>query len=217
MTQHAFAAGHHAHISLLCGYDAARIQYVAEWQAWQATLLGLHEPTQTNGAFFDAYRTGTAILKIHEDKHFRGGLIASLSIPWGDTKGDDDLGGYHLVWTRDLVESVGGLLAAGAHEEVERALLYLATTQEADGHWPQNMWLDGTAYWGGVQLDEAAFPLLLVGYAWREGILTVANLRDVWPMVRRAAGFVAANRPRHRPGSLGGGWGVCAFYTGRGD
>jgi len=36
-----------------------------------------------------------------------------MSIPWGETKGDSDLGGYHLVWTRDLVKSASALLAAG--------------------------------------------------------------------------------------------------------
>ena len=40
-------------------------------------------------------------------------MIASLSIPWGETKGDDELGGYHLVWTRDLVQSATALLAPG--------------------------------------------------------------------------------------------------------
>ena len=42
-----------------------------------------------------------------------GAMIASLSIPWGEVKGDEQLGGYHLVWTRDLVNSVTGLMAAG--------------------------------------------------------------------------------------------------------
>ena len=37
-----------------------------------------------------------------------------MSIPWGETKGDDDIGGYHLVWTRDLVQSATALLASGA-------------------------------------------------------------------------------------------------------
>ena len=53
------------------------------------------------------------MLRVHESKSFRGGVIASLSIPWGFDKGDDDLGGYHLVWPRDLVETAGGFLAVG--------------------------------------------------------------------------------------------------------
>ncbi len=91
----------------------------------------------------DLYRASVAVLRSHESKDFLGGIIASLSIPWGFNKGDEDLGGYHLIWPRDLVESAGGLLAAGAHDDALRVLHYLEATQEADGHWAQNMWLDG--------------------------------------------------------------------------
>ena len=51
------------------------------------------------------YRLSRCILLAHEDKSFQGALVASMSIPWGETKNDADLGGYHLVWTRDLVQS----------------------------------------------------------------------------------------------------------------
>ena len=122
-------------------------------------------------------------------------IIASLSIPWGFSKGDDDLGGYHLVWPRDLVETAGGLLAAGAHEDARRVLHFLRSTQEADGHWPQNMWLDGTAYWDGIQMDETALPILLVDLARREGALPDGELAALWPMVERAAGFLVRNGP----------------------
>ena len=40
-------------------------------------------------------------------------------------------------------------------------LRYLIATQQPDGHWFQNQWLGGAAFWQGVQLDEAAFPILL--------------------------------------------------------
>ncbi len=63
----------------------------------------------------DLYRASTAVLRVHESKDFAGGVIASLSIPWGFNKGDEDLGGYHLVWPRDLVETAAGFLAAGRH------------------------------------------------------------------------------------------------------
>ncbi len=96
-------------------------------------------------AAHDMYRVSTAVMRAHHDKRFLGGIIASLSIPWGTSKGDDDLGGYHLVWPRDLSETVVGLLAAGACEAAIDALNYFRVTQEADGHWPQNMWLDGTS------------------------------------------------------------------------
>ena len=91
----------------------------------------------------DLYRISMAVLRTHESKNIPGGIIASLSIPWGFARADDDLGGYHLVWPRDLVEAAGGLFAAGGMGDAHRMLGYLQVTQEADGHWPQNMWLAG--------------------------------------------------------------------------
>jgi glucoamylase len=190
--RHAGEAGHRALASLLDGFDPAESAYCREWERWQETLLPL-DGTMPRGR--DPYRVSTAVLATHESEQFPGGLIASLSIPWGFAKGDDDLGGYHLVWPRDLVESAGGLLAAGAHAETRRVLSYLRVTQESDGRWPQNMWLDGTAYWHGVQMDEAAFPILLVDLARREGALDPDQVADLWPMVRRAAGFLVRNGP----------------------
>jgi glucoamylase len=185
-------AGHRTLASLQDGFEAAQARYIRAWQNWQSTLLLLEaaEPGQR-----DLYSISTAVLRTHEAKRFPGGIIASLSIPWGFAKGDDDLGGYHLVWPRDLVETAGGLLAAGASEDARRVLQYLHVTQEADGHWPQNMWLDGTPYWGGVQMDETAFPILLVDLARREGTLDADDLAHLWPMVHRAASFLVRNGP----------------------
>ena len=104
------------------------------------------------------------MLLAHEDKVFQGALVASMSIPWGETKGDNDLGGYHLVWTRDLVQSATALLATGQTGTPLRALIWLAALQRPDGSFPQNSWIDGSAYWCGLQLDEVAAPILL---AWR--------------------------------------------------
>jgi glucoamylase len=175
----------------LDGFDAARAAYVREWQAWQASLLdlGLSESRP------ELYRVSTAVLRAHEAEGFSGGIIASLSIPWGFARGDDDLGGYHLVWPRDLVEAGGALLAAGAHADARRVIRYLQVTQEADGHWPQNMWLDGTPHWTGIQMDETALPILLVDLARREGTLSATETRALWPMVRRATSFIVCHGP----------------------
>ena len=185
-------AGHQARTSLFDGFDSARDLYVRQWQHWQGGLLSLddEEPGKLN-----EYRTSAMTLRVHEDKVFAGGMIASLSIPWGYAKGDDDLGGYHLVWTRDLVETVGGLIAAGAHGDAGRVLRYLRSTQESDGHWSQNMWLDGTPYWTGIQMDETAFPILLTETAYRLGVLDKALLDSFWTMVQQAAAYVVANGP----------------------
>jgi glucoamylase len=165
--------------------------YVAGWRAWQKALLPLAS-FSTNKR---AYSVGTATLKSHGEASFPGGYIASLSVPWGFSKGDEDLGGYHLIWPRDLVEIAGGLLAAGAKHEARQAALYLRAIQEPDGHWPQNCWLDGTAYWTGVQMDECALPILLVDLLRREGAISDAEWLDFWPMVKRAASFIAQNGP----------------------
>ncbi len=179
--------------SLSEGVDAAADEYVDDWRAWQESLLPLdavsHQARQS------IYRISTAVLRTHEASSFAGGYIASLSVPWGFAKGDDDLGGYHLVWPRDLVETAGGLLAAGAKTEARQVIYYLQAIQEPDGHWPQNCWLDGTAYWSGIQLDECAFPILLVDLAWREAALTETELRGLWPMVQQAAAFIVRNGP----------------------
>jgi glucoamylase len=192
LSRSALEAGHHARASLFDGFDAARDLYVKEWEDWQAGLLSLGDE---DPGPIDEFRTSAFVLRLHEDKVFSGGMIASLSIPWGYAKGDDDLGGYHLVWTRDLVEAVGGLIAAGAQGDAGRVLRYLQVTQEDDGHWAQNMWLDGTPYWTGIQMDETAFPILLTETAYRLGVLDEALLESYWGMVRQAAAYVVANGP----------------------
>jgi glucoamylase len=140
----------------------------------------------------DEYLLSVAMLRVHEDKTHPGGTIASLSIPWGSTKGDHDIGGYHVVWPRDLVESATALLAAGHQTGAREALRYLMVTQEADGHWPQNMWLDGKAWWSGTQLDETGLPILLADQLLRHDGL--GDLRP-WPMVRRAASYLVRYGP----------------------
>ena len=183
-------AAEQARASLLDDYDALFRDYVSQWRNWQKGLMPLD-----SGGEHDLYRASTAMLRAHESKDFLGGVIASLSIPWGFNKGDEDLGGYHLVWPRDLVETAGGFLAAGAVGDALRVLHYLEATQEADGRWPQNMWLDGRAYWGGSQMDEAAFPILLVDLLRREAPSALGDINRWWSMVRRAAGFIACNGP----------------------
>ncbi|HSI86881.1 MAG TPA: glycoside hydrolase family 15 protein [Candidatus Methylacidiphilales bacterium] len=148
--------------SLAEPFEVHRDSYVRQWQAARVTEdAALFAHTGDGGSM---YRLSRCILLAHEDKLFEGALIASMSIPWGEAKGDDDLGGYHLVWTRDMVQSATALLATGQTGTPLRALIWLAAIQRDDGSFPQNSWIDGTAYWPGLQLDEIAAPILL---AWR--------------------------------------------------
>lgn len=187
-------AGYNARASLLAGFDRAEREYVAGWRAWQRTLLPLDEP-KAPPPELNRYRISTAVLAAHRPLSFKGPAVASLSIPWGFEKGDEDLGGYHLVWPRDLVETAGGFLAAGAAGDALRILAYLRAIQEADGHWPQNAWLDGTPYWNGIQMDECAFPILLADALRREGTLKGALLASYFGMVENAARYVVRNGP----------------------
>jgi glucoamylase len=149
-------------------------------------------PVELPASVLDLHHTSAAILASHEDKRASGAMIASLSIPWGNTKGDHELGGYHLVWPRDLVECAGALIAVGHNMRARRTLRYLVSTQEASGSWAQNLWLDGTPYWSGIQMDETAFPILFAEMLRREGQLSDL---DPWPMIRRAAGFLVRHGP----------------------
>jgi len=184
-------AGQQSLSSLLTSYETTRKDYVFQWQHWQKGLKKLDAKPREK----DLYRASVAVLRSHESKDFLGGIIASLSIPWGFNKGDEDLGGYHLIWPRDLVESAGGLLAAGAPDDALRVLHYLEATQEADGHWPQNMWLDGRPYWNGLQMDETAFPILLVDLLRREAPRCFGSGERWWRMVRKAASYIVINGP----------------------
>jgi glucoamylase len=185
-------AAFHAISSLQAGVSAAQAVYMNEWHHWQSHLLKLDNVA---GSAPGHYRTSTSVLATHQQASAPGATIASLSIPWGFNKGDEDLGGYHLIWPRDLVETAGGFLAAGAVKQAKDILGYLQATQEGDGHWSQNMWLDGSPYWGGVQMDECAFPILLADMLQRGGHFSGGELDRFMSMILRAAIFVVANGP----------------------
>jgi glucoamylase len=185
-------AAEHASASLRRGFEATARPYVEKWREWQAGLLRLDRHAASG---INSYRISTAVLATHRSTAMPGAAVASLSIPWGFNKGDDDLGGYHLVWPRDLVETAGGFLAAGDPKQALLILAYLRSIQQPDGHWPQNVWLDGTAYWPGIQMDECAFPLLLADALRRAGQLPLTALLSFMPMIEKAASYVARNGP----------------------
>jgi glucoamylase len=178
--------------SLRDGFDKAKHQYVSGWQEWTKKYTSMKPGEVASG---DLTQKSLAVIRTHESKQAPGAVIASLAIPWGFSRGDDDQGGYHLVWSRDMVETAGGLLAAGAHEDARRVLEFLQRTQQPDGHWSQNMWLDGSPYWKGIQMDETALPILLVDLARREQALEGDDVNKFWPMVKTAAGYLARNGP----------------------
>ena len=175
--------------SLATPFVEHRERYADQWNRSCRRILPLEKAASDGG---DLYHGSYSLLLAHEDKTYPGAFIASLSIPWGESKSDDDRGGYHLVWTRDMVNTATGLLAAGNTETPLRALIYLAVSQHADGGFSQNFWIDGEPYWRGVQLDEVAFPILLAWRLQRKGGL--GNF-DPYPMVMRAASYLILHGP----------------------
>jgi glucoamylase len=181
------SAGTLAFSSLSQPFASVWERHVAQWRTWCA---GLSAPAGLPPAIQAQVVTSAMVLRVHQDKTYPGATVASLSVPWGNSR--DDVGGYHLVWPRDLVESAGGLLALGAVEEARNILRYLIATQHAEGNWSQNQWLGGQPFWRGQQLDETAFPVLLAAALQERGALQGVPVHD---LVRRALSFIARNGP----------------------
>jgi glucoamylase len=187
-----YEAAYSARGSLLAGYHEIRKNYVNGWRNWQKKLNRSKSHGNKIGTLF---RMSASVLRMHEATRVPGAIIASMSIPWGEAKGDEDTGGYHMVWPRDLVESSGGLLALHATEDTLRILTYLMTTQEEDGHWVQNMWLQGRPHWRGVQMDQTALPILLIDLFRHHGTLKMGKIHRYWLTVKKALGYIVQNGP----------------------
>ncbi len=164
-------------------------RYVEQWARSCTCILPLETVSGDGG---NLYRTSFSLLRAHEDKSYPGAFIASLAIPWGEAAGDEDKGGYNLVWTRDMVNSANAMMAAGDRATPLRALIYLDVSQRENGGFAQNFWIDGEPYWDGIQLDEVAFPILL---AWRLKRENALQDFDPYPMVLRAAAYLVRHGP----------------------
>jgi glucoamylase len=185
--------GHHTALqstvsSLAMPFQQQRERFIEQWQR-VANPEWLAVKARDGGQLM---RASHNVLLAHEDKTYSGAFVASASIPWGQVHGDDDLGGYHLVWTRDMVQTATAMLACGRAETARRALVYLACTQRPNGGFAQNFWVDGRPYWSGLQLDEVAFPIILAWRLWKADGL---GEMDIFPFVERAAGFLVRHAP----------------------
>ncbi len=190
------ALGNSLHNSVTKLFEALGLDFTGQHrrytEQWDTSCKDIAPLERVSGDGGNLYFSSHSLLISHEDKTYPGAFIASMSIPWGDSRGDNDMGGYHLVWTRDMVNSATGLLAAGNKEVANRALLYLAASQQPDGGFPQNFWIDGSPYWQGIQLDEVAFPIML---AWRFRAHGFTHDFDVYPMVLRGAAYLILHGP----------------------
>jgi glucoamylase len=176
-----------ARASLAEDYGTVRQQFIDGWEKWGETLqIPYASPELRHQAELSA-----AVLQIHQDRTYAGSIIASLSVPWGNSH--DSLGGYHLFWPRDAVQAALALMAVGQTEDASRMLAYLIGTQGENGEWGQNYYPDGRSYWTGVQLDQAALPVVLVGKLRASGALIPSI--PVKTMVQSAIGFIVRNGP----------------------
>ncbi len=170
--------------------DALETQYIAEWQNYANGL------DKQNGLADDQYYLAAMSLKSIQDKS-NGAMIAAPAVPWGETNGDGNEGGYHLVWSRDLFKFASALIAAGDKDSANKAVDFLFNIQmqqtssdnpyKRPGRFPQNSFVNGDSYWNGTQMDETAMPIIL---AWK------LNRTDLWPKIKMAAEFLAHNGPR---------------------
>ena len=173
-------------------------EYEKGWSDYVKTLRQVEPKYQAQ------FNMAAMILKAHEDKANRGANIASLSVPWGggDNANENNVGGYHLVWARDLYQVATAFMALGDKAAAIRALDFLFKVQQkADGSFPQNSFLDGKPFWGSLQLDEVAFPLILAYQLGRDDKATYEN------HVKRAADFIVktgAKTPQERWEEEGG-------------
>lgn len=173
-------------LSLNKGFARASAEYDNGWSSFVRDLPHVEPKYQAQ------FNMAAMQLKALEDKTHRGANIASLTVPWGggENANENTVGGYHLVWARDLYQVFTAYLALGDKAAAERALDFLFKVQQKpDGSFPQNSWLDGKPFWGSLQMDEVAYPLIM---AWQLGRFD----KPTWENhVKKAADFIVKNGP----------------------
>jgi glucoamylase len=176
-----------ARSSLSEGCHSIRQRFIESWQQWGKTLDIPDAPADIRR---EAYLSAV-VLKVHQDRTYPGSIVASLSVPWGNST--DTIGGYHLVWPRDCVEAGLALLGVGQIDDARSMLSYLIAIQNQDGSWNQNCFPDGRPFWGGIQLDEVGFPIILAAKLAEQDAL--GGLGGVGAMIRRAVSYLVHNGP----------------------
>ena len=166
-------------------------KYLAEYESqWADFVKNL---PQVDPKYQAQFNMAAMVLKAQEDKTVRGANVASLTIPWGGgaNANEDVGGGYHLVWARDLYHVFTAYMALGDKAAAGRALDFLFNFQQKeDGSFPQNSWLDGKHGWGGLQMDEVGYPLIMAYQ------LSRFDRETYQKHVKPAADFIVKNGPK---------------------
>jgi len=202
-----------ADASLKEGYDALLARYngagaAVGWEDYLAGLYRLPEMIPATGDNGRLLQASAMVLKALEDKQNPGALIASLSIPWGDTTPANDYAtGYRAVWPRDFYQCAMALLALGDRETPRVAFDYLPRVQVQSTHverdgitidssrpgwFLQKTHVDGQLEWLQIQMDQTAMPIMLGWKLWKNGLLADDELvARYWQMLKPAAEFLA--------------------------
>ncbi|MGK7897345.1 MAG: glucan 1,4-alpha-glucosidase [Xenococcus sp. (in: cyanobacteria)] len=192
--------------SLRVGYDSLLAKFngtgaAVGWEDYLASLDNLPAMISQTGDNGKQLYASAFVLKTMEDKSNAGALIASLSVPWGDTVNANTFAtGYRAVWPRDFYQVAMAFLALGDTETPLVAFEYLPQVQVtsvtpgnrgATGWFLQKTHVDGTLEWVGVQLDQTAMPIMLGWKLWQAGILSDAQISDWYNrMLEPAAQFL---------------------------
>jgi glucoamylase len=164
--------------------------YNAQWNSYTNSL------NTFGGTADQQYYVAAMAIKAATDKQ-TGAIVAGLGNPWGNSNysictpfGIPMQGGYHLVWPRDLYKIASALIVAGDTATANKALDWLLSTmQQPDGHFLQNVFVDGTPYWNAVQMDETALPIVL---AWKLGRTDGATYSN---HIKPAADYIVKHGP----------------------
>ena len=115
--------------------------------------------------------------------------IASVQEPSGAIGWPD---GHTDAWNH--IECAMALSVCGLHGPARRAYDWLAATQRPDGSWPKKS-VDGTVADASGESNQSAYVAVGV---WHELLVTgdEAFARRMWPVVRRAIGFVLGLQTR---------------------
>jgi len=172
------------------------------WEDYIASLPQLEKLSATATDGGKLLYTSALVLKAQEDKTYAGGVIASLSNPWGDSASADKAQtGYKAVWPRDFYQVTMAMLALGDTVTPKVAFEYLEHVQTSDktpgysgtpGWFLQKTHVDGETEWVGVQLDQTAMPIMLGWRLWKEGVMSDAEMLTWYTkMLKPAANFLA--------------------------
>jgi glucan 1,4-alpha-glucosidase len=182
--------------ALARGYENVRSDYAETWDAFLADKP-FPDAVSTDEQLLAQYKSCLMALRAVEDKTYMGAGIASPSVPWGEAvTADEPKGyGYNFVWSRDLYQVFTVFEAVGDLKTATDALQYIFEYQQDDeGFIPQNTYVNGLTRWGGEQIDNISFPLIMA-YQLAQNQIAFDEVDYDYINVKRSADYVARNGP----------------------